>query len=154
MEGESLICRTTTLGEANLSIIPVTADGLRGEVGEGMISSEYNLLEPNANAAYSRTGKGCISMMQVLYPHRPGDTALPRVRKVPVYRHTGERVHDGQAEACGIQLPGMEEEFILVVSHRAPSGHYDSYVVQGMQIFGEIVLMTLHGSKKQATVII
>ena len=34
--------------------------------------------------------------MQVLYPHRPGETASPRVRKVPVYRHTGERVHDGK----------------------------------------------------------
>lgn len=154
IEAESLICRTNTPGEANLSIIPVRTDGLRGEVGEGVISREYNLLEPNANVTYSRTGKGLISIMQVLYPHRPGETASPRVHKVPVYRHTGERVHDGQAEACGVQLPGMEEEFILVVSHRAPSGHYDSYVVEGMQLFGEVVLITLQGGKKQATVII
>ena len=48
-----------------------------------------------------------------------------------------------------IQLPGMDEEFILVVSHRAPSGHYDSYVVEGMQIFGEVVLMTLQGGKSK-----
>jgi hypothetical protein len=154
MEADTRICRTNTPGEANLSIIPITTADLCGEVGEGVISREYNLLEPNSNASYSRTGRGWISIMQVLYPHRPGETASPRVRKVPVYRHTGEQVHDGQAEACGVQLPGMEEEFILVVSHRAPSGHFDCYVVEGMQIFGEVVLMTPQGRKMQSTVII
>ena len=106
-------------GEANLSIIPVRTDGLRGEVGEGVISREYNLWEPNANVTYSRTGKGLISIMQVLYPHRPGETASPRVRKVPVYRHTGERVHDGQAEACGVQLPEWKRSlYSLLVTVR------------------------------------
>ena len=57
--------------------------------------------------------------MQVLYPHRPGETASPRVRKVPVYRHTGERVHDGQAEACGVQLPEWKRSlYSLLVTVR------------------------------------
>lgn len=154
MDEKSLICRTTNEGEANLCIVPVHTDGLQGYISEGVISREYNLLEPNLHMTYSRSGKGTVSMMQVLFPQRPGMNEMPRVEKVPVFRHTGEQAEDAQAEACKIVLPETGIEHILVVSHRVPSVHADSYVVEGMQIFGEVVLISKTADGTEAAVII
>ncbi|UNK19164.1 heparinase II/III family protein [Paenibacillus sp. N3/727] len=154
LDVDSLICRTLNGREANLCIIPVDREGLEGRINEGVISREYNLIEPNQYAVYSRTGKGTISMMQVLYPQRPGETACPVVEKVPVFRHTGEQVDDAQATACKIVIPGTDEEHTLVISHKVPSGHFDSYIVDGIQIFGEVVLIAGTKCKKEVDVII
>lgn len=154
LEAESLISRTNNGPEANLCIIPVDGEGLECSIHEGVISREYNLIEPNQHAVYSRTGKGTVSIMQVLYPQKPGETACPSVEKVPVFRHTGEQVEDAQAVACKIVMPGTGEEHTLVISHKVPSGHFDSYVVEGVQIFGEVVWIAGDRNKKEITTII
>ncbi|WP_110932921.1 alginate lyase family protein [Paenibacillus bouchesdurhonensis] len=153
LEEGSLICRTQNKDEANLLIIPIQSQGLRAEISEGVISREYNLLEPNHHVTYSRSGSGITSMMQVLYPLRPGETERPQIAKIPVFRHTGEQVDDAQAEACRIIHPELNSEHILVISHRVPSGQYDSYVVDGVQIFGEVVLISGPAEKRKVNVI-
>jgi hypothetical protein len=153
MEDETFLCRTTNDRDANLCIIPVHVDGLQGKIEDGVISREYNLLEPNQYAVYSRTGKGTVSIMQVLYPQPSGEPFCPRVEQVPIYRHTGEPVDAAQAEACRISFPGKNEEHIIVISHEIPSIHLDSYVVEGVQIFGEVVLIVSANGQKKVTVI-
>lgn len=153
MEDGTLICRTKNEREANLCILPVHVDGLQGRVDAGVISREYNLLEPNQYAVYSRKGKGTVSIMQVLYPQSAGELFCPLVEQVPIYRHTGEPVAAAQAEACRIILPERNEEHIIVISHEIPSSHLDSYVVEGVQIFGEVVLMVSADGQKKVTVI-
>ncbi|WP_179087636.1 heparinase II/III family protein, partial [Paenibacillus odorifer] len=153
MEEGTLICRTKNEREANLCILPVHVDGLQGRVDAGVISREYNLLEPNQYAVYSRKGKGTVSIMQVLYPQSAGELFCPLVEQVPIYRHTGEPVAAAQAEACRIILPERNEEHIIVISHEIPSSHLDSYVVEGVQIFGEVVLIVSADGQKKVTVI-
>lgn len=153
LEKGSLICRTQNDGEANLLMIPIQSEGLHAEVSESVISREYNLLESNHQVTYSRSGSGMTSMMQLLYPLRPGESVAPQVSKIPVFRHTGEQVDDAQAEACQIVHPELGTEHILVISHKVPTGHYDSYVVDGVQIFGEVVLITGSADKRKITVI-
>ncbi|GGG09152.1 alginate lyase family protein [Paenibacillus aceti] len=153
LEDGSLICRTRNEDEANLLMIPVPSEGLQAEVTEGVISREYNLLESSNNVTYSRSGSGMTTMLQVLYPQRAGESARPQVSKLPVYRHTGQQVEDAQAEACRIVHPELDGEHILVISHQVPSGHYDSYVVDGVQIFGEIVLISGVANERKITVI-
>ncbi|NWL86569.1 heparinase [Paenibacillus sp. 79R4] len=153
LEENSRICRTQNDGEANLLIIPIQSEGLHAEVSESVISREYNLLESSPQLTYSRSGSGLTTMMQLLYPLRPGELAAPQVNKIPVFRHTGEQVEDAQAEACRIVHPELGTEHILVISHKVPTGHYDSYVVDGVQIFGEIVLIAGSTDKRQITVI-
>lgn len=102
---------------------------------------------------YERTGSGTTSMMQVLYPLRAGETSIPIVEKVPVYLYTGELAEDNSVEACRIVIPHSTEQYIIVVCHRAPSSHIDSYMVDGTQIFGEVVLISLKDKVKEITVI-
>ncbi|MEK4878137.1 MULTISPECIES: alginate lyase family protein [Paenibacillus] len=153
MEDGTLICRTKNEREANLCILPVHVDGLQGRVDAGVISREYNLLEPNQYAVYSRKGKGTVSIMQVLYPQPAGELFCPLVEQVPIYRHTGELVAAAQAEACRIIFPERDEEHIIVISHEIPSSHLDSYVVEDVQIFGEVVLIVSADGQKKVTVI-
>ncbi|WP_083484999.1 alginate lyase family protein [Paenibacillus ihumii] len=158
LEEGSLVCLTNHKDEANLLIIPVfgteeNGHGLSAEITEGVLSREYNLLESNHQVTYSRSGSGLTTMMQVLYPLRPGMADRPEVSKIPVFRHTGEQVDDEQAEACRIAHPELDGEHILVVSHRAPSGQFDSYVVDGVQIFGEVVLISGTAEERTITVI-
>ncbi|MGO4695287.1 alginate lyase family protein [Paenibacillus sp. 2TAB26] len=150
---ETGICRTTNENDANLCIIPIQAAGLKAEQSEGVISYEYNLVEPNQYVTYERTGSGTTSMMQVLYPLRVGETSIPIVEKVPVYLYTGELAEDNSVEACRIVIPHSTEQYIIVVCHRAPSSHIDSYMVDGTQIFGEVVLISLKDKVKEITVI-
>ncbi|OMD16792.1 heparinase [Paenibacillus odorifer] len=153
MEDGTLICRTKNEREANLCILPVHVDGLQCRVDDGVISREYNLLEPNQYAVYSRKGKGTVSIMQVLYPQSAGELFCPLVEQVPIYRHTGDPVAAAQAEACRISFSERNEEHIIVISHEIPSSHLDSYVVEGVQIFGEVVLIVSADGQKKVTVI-
>ncbi|MBU5442209.1 heparinase II/III family protein [Paenibacillus sp. MSJ-34] len=147
------ICQTEHASGANLCVIPVQSQELQADIGEGVVSYEYNRTEPNRYASYSRTGTGPVSIMQVLYPQRPGETGFPEVEKVPVTRYTGEPADDAYAEACKIRMPGSDEEHIVVVCHQTPSRHIDSVVVEGVQIFGEVVLVTVSEGRKRATVV-
>ncbi|RUT43956.1 alginate lyase family protein [Paenibacillus anaericanus] len=150
---ETGICRTENKHEANLCIIPVHASELKVELSEGVISYEYNLVEPNYHVSYERTHSGAFSMMQVLYPLRAGETTLPIVKKITVFLYTGELADDSSVEACKIMLPQSDEEHIIVVCHRPPARAIDSYVVDGIQIFGEVVLIVTKGEGKEITVI-
>lgn len=91
--------------------------------------------------------------MQVLYPQSAGELFCPLVEQVPIYRHTGDPVAAAQAEACRISFSERNEEHIIVISHEIPSSHLDSYVVEGVQIFGEVVLIVSADGQKKVTVI-
>ncbi|WP_438347622.1 alginate lyase family protein [Paenibacillus sp. FA6] len=150
---ETGICRTENENDVNLCIIPIQSAELKAELNEGIISYEYNLVEPNHHVSYERTGSGTFSMMHVLYPLRKGEHILPIVERIPVFLYTGELADDSSVEACRIVIPQSAEQHIIVVCHRPPARAIDSYVVDGTQIFGEIVLISIQETGKEITII-
>lgn len=150
---ESGICQTDNKHEANLCIIPVQSKGLSVERNKGIISYEYNLAESNDHVIYEKKGSGATSIMQVLYPIKAGETVLPIVEKVQVYLHTGELADDRNVEACRVIMPQSTVEHHIVICHRPPAGHIDAYVVDGIQVFGEVVLISTTANGREITVI-
>lgn len=140
LEEGGLSCRTQSLTEANLRIIPVHPERLTADVQDSWISYEYNRAEPNKSITYLSIGQGFTSMLHVLYPQQPGDAACPVVERVEVRTYTGDIVSDAAAEAVRIRWEHGEEHVILIC-HQTPSCHIHAYVVDGIQVFGEVVLM-------------
>ncbi|WP_150275319.1 hypothetical protein [Paenibacillus tepidiphilus] len=89
---------------------------------------------------YEAEGSGHVSSAQWLYPQPAGETELPSLQKLPVHRYSGEQVEPSQAEAFRIMLPDASERLVLI-SHRPPAVHADSYIVAGHQVFGEVVVI-------------
>ncbi|WP_235847668.1 alginate lyase family protein [Paenibacillus tuaregi] len=142
LDGDSGICRTENgKGEPNFAIIPAEPDHLRAGLHTGTLSREYNWAEPHSYVEYERKGTKVTSLMQVLYPLAPGDEQIPVVEKVPVCRYTGEPASDEDVLAWRIQLPASLRTVLVAVCHHAPAGPLDSYVVEGNQIFGEVVVI-------------
>lgn len=157
LDRETRICQTENVNEANLCIIPLHPEELQAEIHGGVISYEYNRVDPNRFVTYTRSGAGLVSMMNILVPQRPGETARRLiVEKVSVTHYTGEPADDKYVEACKISIAGSNdevEELILVVCHQAPSRHNDSYVVEGVQIFAEVALISTIGGMKVMNII-
>ncbi|TYP74839.1 alginate lyase family protein [Paenibacillus methanolicus] len=171
VESGSLTCGTAaSADEAGVRIMPVHPARLSCALRESRISREYNRLEVNTAATYKLAGRGFSSMLQVIYPMPPGSAEAPIVEPVDVMTYAGDRVPDSAAEAVRIVLPaaaadhtvtgemsvdkgGGAEEHILLICHRKPGRHIDSYVVDGTQVFGEIVWIKRAGGTEQVTVI-
>lgn len=151
--GHTGLCQTGNRSAANFAIIPVEPAELRSTLHEGIISYEYNLAEPHSYVTYERSGTGVVSMMQILYPQRSGEYKLPAVAKIPVYRYTGELASDRDVVACRVRQPGSAETQVIVICHRPPAGPRDSYVVEGIQIFGEVVVITQLGNEHVVKVV-
>lgn len=146
-------CTTQNLNHANLHIIPIQTNPLTAVIKEGWISYEYNSLEHNKSIQYELTSTGPAAMMQLIYPSRAGDRELPAVTKVVVYDLFGEIVDGNDAHACKISLPHLNEEHVLVICHKKPSLHRMSYMVEGTQIFGEVVLIKRKGTEEEVIVL-
>ncbi|GFZ76035.1 hypothetical protein GCM10008018_21850 [Paenibacillus marchantiophytorum] len=145
VDPSSKTCFTNEKKATNLCIIPVHPDPLQAHLQEGYISYSYNSVETNKSVAYETRAKGFASMMCVLYPQKPGETEAPFVESLSVHKYNGDTVNPTYAQACKIKSPGSDEEHIVVICHRRPSVHLESYLVDGIQIFGEVVLIKKRG---------
>lgn len=133
---------TNNAGQANLRIIPVHHDGqFTAELKPGAISYAYNRIEPRTSVIYSRIRSGFTSMTQILYPLRAGNQMAPHVEIVPVTDYYGAPIDPLFAEACKVTLPNSGECHTIVICHKKPSVHQESYIVDGIQIYGEVILM-------------
>ncbi|MFB9326567.1 alginate lyase family protein [Paenibacillus aurantiacus] len=172
VDAKGLACGTFATAEAaGVRIIPVHPSRLTCELRESRISREYNRLETNMAAAYKLAGCGFSSMLQVIFPMRPGTTEVPSVEPVDVFTYTGDKVADSAAEAVRIVAPAAAigglagpdvangstgdgaEEHIILICHRKPGRHIDSYVVDGTQVFGEVVWIRRSGGAVTVTLI-
>ncbi|MEY9095574.1 alginate lyase family protein [Paenibacillus sp. RC84] len=108
---------------------------------DAYVSYRYNEMTPAPAVTFSCGSTGPASMMQVLYPVRPGKTEVPVVEQADVFTYNGAKVPDSVAEACRLTWTSTGEQHIVVVCHQTPSTSIMSYVVEGVQIFGEVVLI-------------
>ncbi|WP_217562496.1 heparinase II/III family protein [Paenibacillus sp. GbtcB18] len=108
---------------------------------DAYVSYRYNEMTPAPAVTFSCGSTGPASMMQVLYPVRPGKTEVPVVEQADVFTYNGAKVPDSAAEACRLTWTSSGEQHIVVVCHQKPSTSIMSYVVEGVQIFGEVVLI-------------
>jgi len=50
-------------------------------------------------------------------------------------------VPDSAAEACRLTWKSSGEQHLVVICHQTPSTSIMSYIVEGIQVFGEVVLL-------------
>lgn len=157
IDSDRFIAVTEEKYGANIGIIPIHPERMSCEARDSVISPEYNLIEPNRAVTYRRKQSGFTSMLQVLYPLREHGGDLPKVEAVEVMTYTGMQVTDETAEAVRIvfdqQHPRAGEEHLVLVCHRKPGRHIESYVVDGTQVFGEVVWIARDGVKEIVNVI-
>ncbi len=146
-------CSTQNMDEANLYLIPIYSNQITAAINEGKISYEYNLVEQNKSVQYELKSIGTTAMMQLIYPCRAGDQSMPTVTTVEVHDLLGDVVSENDAQACKICLPHINEEHLIIVCHQKPSLHRMSYVVDGTQIFGEIVLIKRKNGREEVIVV-
>ncbi|WP_045523497.1 alginate lyase family protein [Neobacillus niacini] len=146
-------CFTDNLNEANLHLIPINSTPFTAVVKEGHISYEYNLLDKNKSVHYETKSTGPTALMQLIYPQRAGDKAIPTVTTVEVYDLFGEIVDRKDAQAFKIFIPHLDEEHLIIVCHKKPSLHRMSYCIDGTQLFGEIVLIKRKGAEEEVILI-
>jgi hypothetical protein len=146
-------CFTKNRNEANLHLIPINSTPLTSVMKDGNISYEYNQFEKSKCVQYEVKSTGPTALMQLIYPQRAGDKALPTVTTVEVYDLFGEIVDRKDAQAFKIVIPHLEEEHLIVVCHKKPSLHRMSYSIDGTQVFGEIVLIKRKGAVEEIIVI-
>lgn len=140
LDNEKNICYTECENSANIRIIPVEGKKVQGKLHDTYISFEYNLKEENKTVEYSCTGEGFTSMINVLYPQRPGENFCPKVEGVDVYDNSGRIVKNTTAEAFKVIFDANEEHIVLI-SHKVPASHTNFYIVDGTQVYGELVLI-------------
>ncbi|CRK81182.1 alginate lyase family protein [Neobacillus massiliamazoniensis] len=153
LDDKTKSCFTQNVDEANLCLIPINGNSLTAVIKEGKISYEYNLLENNKTVQYEVNSSGPEAMMQLIYPKRAGDKEIPTITTVEVYDLFGKSVDIKDAEACKILLPDLNEEHLILVCHKKPSLHRMSYMIDGTQVFGEIVLIKRKGYEEEVIVI-
>jgi Heparinase II/III-like protein len=146
-------CSTQNVDEANLHLIPIISNPFTAAIKEGRISYEYNLVEQNKCVQYEIQSKGTTAMMQLLYPCKAGDQSMPTVTNIEVSDLFGDRVSEDAAQSIKIYLPQIKEEHLIIVCHQKPSLHRMSYVVDGTQIFGEIVLIKRKNGREEVFVV-
>ena len=82
---------------------------------------------------------------------------MPEVEAVNVYNYIGHIVPEREAEAIrltfGKHSVFADEEHILLICHKVPGYHIDSYVVDGTQVFGEVVLLRRKQGQEEVIVI-
>lgn len=135
------VVRTSNEGAANLAIIPVRPEELAAAIEAERIAPVYNQSADNYAATYRMQATGFASIVQVLYPLRPGESALPMVEAIPVYTYLGEAVGRDAAEACRITLQDSGDVYDVLICHKRPMLHHESYVIGGVQVFGEVVMI-------------
>ncbi|MFS0836869.1 heparinase II/III family protein [Paenibacillus sp. 1P03SA] len=108
---------------------------------DAFVSYRYNEMTPAPAVTFSCASAGSASMLQVLYPVRSGVTEVPEVEQVDVYTYNGAKVPDSAAEACRLIWKSSGEQHIVVICHQTPSTSIMSYIVEGTQVFGEVVLL-------------
>ncbi|ASS66067.1 MULTISPECIES: alginate lyase family protein [unclassified Paenibacillus] len=150
---ESGVCLADGHGGARLAILPVEPGAMRFRLQEGKVSKVYNEIEPRATAVYSRKGPAPSAMMQVLLPLPSSGSALPVVEKMPVRLLSGELAGDDRAAACRIEMTDSGESHIILIAHEPPAQAGDCYVVDGIQVFGEVVWIHRRGGEAKATVV-
>ncbi|WP_018759235.1 alginate lyase family protein [Paenibacillus terrigena] len=151
------VCCTVSPDEANLRIIPVHPGRLTGSVRDSIISREYNVVEDNLAVTYQSRATGFTSMIHVLFPQPAGSLDAPEVEAVKVYNYLGHIVAEREAEAVRLTFGEHSvfagEEHILLICHKVPGYHIDSYVVEGTQVFGEVVLLRRKQGQEEVIVI-
>lgn len=147
------VCYTLSPNEANLAIIPVHKDQSTAQIHEGYISYFYNQLESNKSVTYETVSSGFTSMVHILYPQKPGEAAYPNVETVEITDIYGDLVPSSAAEALRLTFTDSDEEHIILVTHKVPSVHEDSFIVSGVQVFGEVVVIKRSGNKEDIFVV-
>lgn len=137
--------------DANLCLIPINGEQLTAVIKDGSISYEYNLLEDNKSVEYQLKSSGPAAMMQLIYPQKAANQGIPTITPIDVYDLFGELADERDAQACKILFPDLNEEHLILVCHKKPSIHRMSYMIDGTQVFGEVVLIK---RKRQEEVII
>ncbi|MBB3110208.1 hypothetical protein FHS18_002275 [Paenibacillus phyllosphaerae] len=153
LDPDTGICRTRNADEGNLLIMPLGAEDGESLLESCHYSTEYNRVEESQAVIYRRNGSGFTSMIQLLYPLKPGDTSIPTAANVEVRTYLGEPVDRHHAEAVQVTEPVTGDTYVLLVSHRVPALSSMSYVVDGIQVFGQVVLIRKRGGKKQVMVV-
>ncbi|SEF84562.1 alginate lyase family protein [Paenibacillus sp. UNC499MF] len=108
---------------------------------DAYVSYRYNEMTPAPAVTFSCGSAGSSSMLQVLYPVRPGETEVPEVEQVDVFTYNGAKVPDSAAEACRLTWKSSGEQHLVVICHQTPSTSIMSYIVEGIQVFGEVVML-------------
>jgi hypothetical protein len=139
---------TKNTDDANLCLIPINGDRLTAVIKDVSISYEYNLLEDNKSIEYQVKSSGSAAMMQLIYPQKAANQGIPTITPVDVYDLFGELADERDAQACKILFPDLNEEHLILVCHKKPSIHRMSYMIDGTQVFGEIVLIKRNGQEE------
>lgn len=145
-------CRTLDSSGANLCIIPVKPEQLHSSVETGWISYEYNRKQMKKSLIYKCRSKGFTSMMQVLYPQPTGVVTRPLVERLPVADSKGDLVDSSAAEAIRIRFSDKDLEHIVLVSHETARSSQTVYLVDGVRVFGQVVLIERDGLQETITV--
>lgn len=147
------VCSTQNEYDANIHIIPLANDALTVTKTKSYTSFAYNEIEPSEHVKYRLRSEGTTVMTQLLYPTKAYQLNKPEVTTINVYDITGKVVEKDQAEAFKLNIPELNETHLFLISKAPPALHNMSYLVDGTQVFGEIVLIKRKGSSESVIVI-
>lgn len=148
------VCSTQNKNGPNMHIIPMRGDAWSAEIQEGVISYEYNSLSKNQSVEYKMNERGSTSLLKLMFPTKDETQSLPYITTLQVKNILGETVDKANAEAFKMQFPALKEEHILLLCHQTPSRHEMSYIIDGIQVFGEIVLIKRSKYKQNEIIVI
>lgn len=145
-------CRTLDGTGPNLCIIPVNPQQLEASLESGWISYEYNRKQTKQSLVYKCRSRGFTSIVQVLYPQPSGMNMRPVIERLPVADYQGNLVKSSAAEAIRIRFSETGMEHVVLISHERDESPQTVYLVDGVRVFGQIVLIERDGGAENITV--
>ncbi|WP_413378202.1 alginate lyase family protein [Alkalihalobacillus sp. 1P02AB] len=153
LDKETKSCSTHHIDGGNLALIPLNTAPLTVTIKESLISYEYNQVAPIQAVNYELKATGSSAIIQFIYPWKVGEEQKPTIKEVEILNISGNLVDKKAAEAYKFTFPNLKEEHVILIGHQKPSLHQMSYIVDGTQVFGEIVLIKRKGFDEEIIVI-
>ncbi|MGM0523407.1 MAG: alginate lyase family protein [Bacillota bacterium] len=153
IDNENRSCSTQNTDAANLHIMPLVNACLTVTKKKSYTSFAYNEIEPSEQVTYQLQSAGTTVIPQLLYPTKADQLTKPEMTAVDVCDITGKVVDKDQAEAFKLFLPALNETHLFLICKQPPALHNMSYLIEGTQVFGEIVLIKRTESSESVIVI-
>ncbi|GEN55539.1 hypothetical protein GCM10012290_01360 [Halolactibacillus alkaliphilus] len=153
IDSQKKICSTQNKEVPNLLIIPLSCTEMEITNSQMPISFEYNKVEQSENVQYHLKSNGSAIMSQLLYPVKENEHLFPKIIEVDVYDIADNLVSKNEAQAFKLEIPSLDEEHLILNCKKSPSLHAMSYVIDGIQVFGELVLVKRKGLVEEIIVI-
>jgi len=124
----------TTYDAKNLKIQPIKE--IEFKINDSWYSPEYNLKLESKQVELFKNSTGFTSLISLLY--FPEENSV-NYKKIPVFNRKDELLKDKDAEAVSITL--NDKEYIVLVAYNSPTIANHFFVVEGIMVHGEVVLI-------------